>query len=378
MLIFRYIARDLFASTLAVSFVLLLVVVSGRFVKYLAQAAAGQLDASVLLAVMGYRIPEFLVLIVPLGFFLGILLTYGRLYIENEMTVMTACGMSQGRLVSYTLAIAVIIAALAGWLSLYVTPDGLAKSEGLLLAQKQRAEIENILPNQFLVSEKGSGVTYTEEVTPDGELRRLFFAERAYQESGRERLALVVAEKAFQWKGQPDEPGYLVLENGYRIEGAPGEADYRVTHFAEYGQRLAITNEDRKPTVDVLSTDQLWQSPSQSHIAALQWRLSVPILVLVVSLMAIPLSKTDPRQGRFNKLVPAILLYIIYLVALNAARGALEGGNSPQVFGRVVGLWGVHAVFVLLTCALFGFPKLMRVLSNRRRRALLAAGGGEA
>lgn len=363
MLIFRYLFKDLIYSTLAVSLVLLLVVVSGRFVKYLAEASTGKLDASILFAVMGYRIPEFLVLIIPLGFFLGILLSYGRLYIENEMTVMSACGMSQARLAGYTLLIAAGIAVLSGWLSLYVTPTGLAKSESLLAAQKQRAEIENILPNQFLVLEKGRGVTFAEEVTREGELRKLFFAEGASNEDGKERLALVVAEKAFQWKTLPAEPGFLVLENGYRVEGTPGEANYTVTHFSEYGQRLLVSGHSRKPKADALPSAQLWNSSESSHIAALQWRLSVPVLVLIVSLMAIPLSKTNPRQGRFNKLVPAILLYIIYLVALNAVRGVLEDGSIPMLWGIPLGLWSVHAVFFLLTLMMLGFPVLRRKLA---------------
>lgn len=369
MLIFRYLFKDLVYSTLAVSLVLLLVVVSGRFVKYLAQASNGKLDADILFAVMGYRIPEFLVLIIPLGFFLAVLLSYGRLYIENEMTVMNACGMSQSRLATYTLIIAMGIAGLTGWMSLYVAPAGLAKSEDLLAAQKQRAEIENILPNQFLVLENGGGVTYTEEITREGELRELFFAERATDNEGRERLALVVAEKAFQWKTLPDEPGFLILENGYRIEGSPGQADYTVTQFGEYGQRLLVSGHSRKPTANVLPTKDLWNSTDNSYNAALQWRLSVPLLVLVVSLMAVPLSKTNPRRGRFNKLVPAILLYIIYLVALNAARGVMESGAGPQVLGVPLGLWWVHAVFILLTCVLLGFPAVHRYFVKRRLRA---------
>ncbi|KKK97810.1 hypothetical protein LCGC14_2649040, partial [marine sediment metagenome] len=112
LLIFRYIARDLLASTFAVCTVLLMVVVSGRFVKYLAQAAAGELDAGILLAIIGYRLPGFLELILPLAFFLAILLTYGRLYVQSEMTVMTACGMSPIQLVVYTMIPGLFIALL--------------------------------------------------------------------------------------------------------------------------------------------------------------------------------------------------------------------------------------------------------------------------
>ncbi|MBQ0711390.1 MAG: LptF/LptG family permease, partial [Porticoccus sp.] len=140
MLIFRYIARDLLATTFAVCAVLLMVVVSGRFVKYLAQAAVGELDAGILLAIIGYRLPGFLELILPLAFFLGVLLTYGRLYVQSEMTVMTACGMSPLQLVVYTMIPSLLVAILVGWLSLEVGPTGLRKAEALLTAQKERGE----------------------------------------------------------------------------------------------------------------------------------------------------------------------------------------------------------------------------------------------
>ena len=51
---------------------------------------------------MAFRIPGFLQLILPLGLFLGILLAYGRLYLESEMTVLSATSMSQKRLLGYT------------------------------------------------------------------------------------------------------------------------------------------------------------------------------------------------------------------------------------------------------------------------------------
>src|SRR5699024_12124060 len=100
---------------------------SGRFIKYLAQAAQGVLDPGVLLMVMGYRIPGFLQLILPLGLFLGILLAYGRLYLESEMTVLSATGMSEQRLLTYTLVPAIVVALLCAWLSCMLTPRGVQK-----------------------------------------------------------------------------------------------------------------------------------------------------------------------------------------------------------------------------------------------------------
>ena len=168
MIIFRYIARDLLGTTAAVCAVLMLVIISGRFVKYLAQAAAGMLDANILFAVIGYRLPGFLELILPLAFFLGILLVYGRLYVDSEMTVLYACGMSPNTLIAYTMAVAVLVAGVVAWLSFSVSPGGLAKAEALLSAQKSRGEFESLEGGKFYPLRGGRGVTYTESIDDDG------------------------------------------------------------------------------------------------------------------------------------------------------------------------------------------------------------------
>jgi len=130
-IIFRYFARNVLASTVAVCAVLMLVIVSSRFVKYLADAASGKLDPSVLFAIIGYRLPGFLELVLPLAFFLSILLAYGQLYVDSEMTVLQSCGMGENTFVRYTLVFALLIAGIVAWLSLAVSPAGLAKAEEL-------------------------------------------------------------------------------------------------------------------------------------------------------------------------------------------------------------------------------------------------------
>ncbi len=362
MLIFRYIARDLLSSTFAVCAVLLMVIVSGRFVKYLAQAAAGELDAGILLAIIGYRLPGFLELILPLAFFLGILLSYGRFYVQSEMTVMMACGMSPRQLVAYTMIPAVFVAILVGWLSLDVGPTGLRKAEALLTAQKERGELDDMAATHFYTLQGGKAVTYAEEVSDEGEMRDVFLAENNPDAAEGRQLVLVVAEKGRQHRSDPDKPGYLVLENGYRIQGVPGQADYQITQFEEYGQRLSKPKKQRRrDKADTLPTGELMASDKMAHVAALQWRFSVPILVLVVTLIAIPLSKTNPRQGRFARMLPAVLLYIVYLVMLNGARGAVEDGKLHSLLG----LWGVHLLFLLIALILLGWPMIIQQLEQR-------------
>jgi len=352
-IIFRYLARNVLATTAGVCLVLMLVVVSSRFVQYLGEAASGALDPGVLLAIIGYRLPGFLELILPLAFFLAILLAYGQSYVDSEMTVLHACGMSQAKLLAYTMAMSVLISGLVAWLTLFVSPSGAAKSESLLNSQKQRSELESLVPGRFYPLRGGRGVTYTKAKTEEGNLKSVFLAESAGEGSEGNGLVVLVADEGFSRKSETTGDSYLVLAKGLRVQGIPGRADFQITDFGEYGQRLEKVNpwDLRAERSEAINTAALFQSAETKAVAALQWRFSLPILVLIVTLMAVPLSKTNPRKGRFVKILPAIMLYILYLVALNGSLGALEDGKLPPV----PGLFLVHLIFLAIALLLLGW-----------------------
>ena len=109
MIITRYLSKQILQTTAALSFILLVVAVLGRLLKYLAQASQGDLDPGVLFLLMSYRLPDFLQAILPIALLLGILLAYGRLYAESEMTVLVACGIGSRRLLQITLLSMVVL-----------------------------------------------------------------------------------------------------------------------------------------------------------------------------------------------------------------------------------------------------------------------------
>lgn len=350
MIIFRYIAREVLATMLAVSAVLLLIIMSGRFVRYLAEAAAGKLDAGVLLTLMGFRLPSFLELIIPLGFFIAVLLSYGRLYVDSEMTVLSACGMSEGRLVYYTLLIAVAVAGLVAVFSLYVSPLGVQASEAVLAEQRSRTEFETLKPARFHKLSSRDGVSYAQSVSADK--RRLENVFLAGSGETQEKLSVLTASSGETVMHPLNGKRYLVLENGYQYRGQPGEADYEVVRFGRYSQYVPEPEYEAraKKATDSMTTVELLQANTPEASAALQWRFSIPVLVIVIGLLAVPLSRTQPRKGRYVKMIPAILLYIIYVVSSSAARGWLEEGKAPTPYL----LWLVHGFFfafamVLLT-----------------------------
>ena len=354
MIIFRYLSREILSATTAVCVILLLVLMSGRFVKYLAKAVAGDIESATIFAMIGYRIPGFLELTLPLAFFLAVLLSFGRLHIQNEMSVLKACGVSEKRLTGYTLLLALFFAAITAWLSLSVAPSGMAKAEALQKVEKQRSELDKLMPKKFYALAGGKGVTYAEGVTEERELDDVFLAMSVgSEENGDRSLVLVLADQGRQKQSEGDEEGvserYLVLDKGYRIEGIPGQHDYQITYFEEYGSRMEDGKPiDTAPKTDAISTRELLGSGDPELQATLQWRLSIPLLVMVVTLLAVPLSRTNNRQGRFGKLLPAIILYFTYLVALNVMRGAIESGAVPVN----VTMLPVHGAYLILAIVL--------------------------
>ncbi|VEE16976.1 LPS export ABC transporter permease LptF [Ectopseudomonas mendocina] len=365
MIVFRYLSREVLVTLSAVSAVLLVIIMSGRFIKYLAQAAQGVLDPGVLFLIMGYRIPGFLQLILPLGLFLGFLLAYGRLYLDSEMTVLSATGVSQQRLTAYSMAPALIVALLVGWLSLGLAPQGVASVARILNEQDALTELDTLVPGRFQSLRDGSRVTYSQELSPDrSELRGVFMSEKRFSTDGRSErgITVLVAESGRQ-EIQDDGSRYLILENGYRYDGEPGEADYRAIQYDTYGVLLpkpevAIEASEREAT----PTRELLGSSDPRMQAELQWRLSLPLLVFIVTLLAVPLSKVNPRQGRFLKLLPAIFLYMAYLGLLIAARGALDKGRLPAALG----LWWVHAIFLAIGLLLLYWERLSLWWASRR------------
>lgn len=345
---------------LAVSSTLLLIIMSGRFVKYLAEAASGKLAVDVLFAIMFYRLPGFLELVIPLGFLIAILLAYGRMYMDSEMVVLSACGMSPGRLMTMTMLPALVVAVVVGSLSLWVSPWGAAKTEQLFAEQRARKEFTMLRPGHFQRIGGGS-FTYVESVSSDRQqLNNLFLAQITPQGT-----TIAVAESGNQIIHPEYNRRYLELHHGVRYQGQPGRGDFQITEFERLGQFIPEPEVDAGQLggADGKTTLQLWQAQDAESGAALQWRLSMPILVLVVTLMAVPLSKTNPRQGRFLKMLPAIILYLVYVAALGALRNSLEDGDFPLT----PGLWVVHLIFLALAVIAFIGPG--RLLPSWRRAA---------
>jgi lipopolysaccharide export system permease protein len=360
LIIFRYLSKQILQVMAAVTLILLVVALSSRFIQYLAQAVAGELASDVLFLLMLYRLPDFLLVILPLSLFLGILLAYGRMYAENEMVILIGSGFSQKRLLFSTLGTAAMVLLVVAILSLQLAPWGARSTEQLKQNQDQLTELDLIVAGQFQSFGDGSRVTYAERIsaTAAGErqLQNVFVAvSAAADEAGETSPRIIVAESARPEIDAQTGTRFMRLENVLQYDGAPGALDFSIGQFDVQSIVLpdatnieAILEEESLKTLDLIG------SSIPEHQAELQWRISILLLIPIITLIAVPLSKVDPRQGRYSKLVPAALLYAVYFVLLQFSKDMIANEN----FSAVVGMWWVHLLFIGLAFLCYRFPQI--------------------
>jgi lipopolysaccharide export system permease protein len=330
---------------LTVTAIVLVISMGWRFSGYLNEAANGTLSKDVLFYLIVFRIPRFLELIIPVSFFLSIMLVYGRMYVDSEMVVLESCGLSPLRLAGITLSLSLVVMFLAGGVTLWLKPISEGSVEELFAGQRNLTEFDTLAPGRFQKLRSGKRVTYVEDFTDEGKLSKVFINE--YKESnfyGPKDVNTVVSETG---ETQVDENGnrFLVLNDGYRYSGAPGQKSYQVVRYEEYGQRIEKeVAEKRRPRNSSFDMAELMASSEPKDVAEWQWRVSMIIMIPIIALMALPLSKVNPRQGRFTRLVPGMILCFLYVIALSSVRSSLGRGNLPAD----VGIWWVHGIFVVV------------------------------
>ena len=338
-IISRYLVREIGLAWLAVTAVLVVVLFVNRLVRYLGDAAAGNLPGDMVLVLMGYKALSYTALVLPGSFFLGIILALGRLNRDSEMAALGACGIGPRELYKALALLLIPLTLLVSWLAFEVQPW--AAREGRIAEQTARetVEVQAIRPGRFLQSSRGDGMIYIEGFTADGEEMRDVFLSI----DGDSEQTLIRAERGRIEVDAESGDQILILLDGHRYDGVPGQSDWRLTRFARHGARISegeppavSIRRDGMPTRDLIGSDDL-----REH-AELHWRVAMPVMALVLGLIAIPLSRGSPRDGRYGRLLLAVLIYAVYSNGLTVSQGWLEDGTVPPQ----VGLWPAHLIAV--------------------------------
>lgn len=332
----RYLLREATLGWLAVSLVLMLLMLGSGFARFLGRAAAGKLPQEMVLKLVALSSIEYLVVILPISLMLGVMLAFGRLYRDNEMAAIGAAGLGMKGLYRPMSPLLLTVIVITAWLSLDLSPWASGMVNRMRDQGRQEAvDLQAFAEGQFRSIMDGKGVFYTESMDRNQGLFRNVFV----HVKNEEETVLILAKSGSQEVDPTSRARLLVLRDGYRYEGEPGEADYRITAFKEHGVRVSPPQvktrlkSSAKPLTELLRSDYL------ADWVELHWRLSVPVTVLLLGLLAVPLAHSRPRQGRYGRLVLALVVYLVYSNLLTIGRVAVDDGKLPVSLG----LWSVHA-----------------------------------
>ncbi len=337
---FRYVNRELAAVFAVVFFALLVIALGGRFVGYLQDAALGRYSADALWLLAGLRLPEFAQLTAPFALMLTVLITCGRLHAEGEFAALTSGGASPLRILAWLAAGVMAVAAGVAGLAFVVTPAATRAASELISEQRSTLLLPSIPPGVFHSFDYGRRVTYADDVDPDGRrLLGVFMSDHLGEE-----FATMWAEAGSQYADPETGSRFLLLERGARYEGTAGDAAFDIVEFERLGRRIEPNTDDGFPArASALPTRRL-DPANVAHVAELQWRLSLPLLVVVGAFAAFGLARVRQRAGRFARIVPGTVLFAAYFLSCAAARGAVADGTLPAA----AGVWPVHGAMLLL------------------------------
>lgn len=326
----RLLLREIVKTLLVVLLVLVLILLSNTLVRYLGKAAVGALSSDILFIVVGLELLKALGLIIPPAFFFSVLWVLGRMYRDSEMVALAASGFGHARLFRSVLIAAAPLALLVGLLVMELLPWSRSYVDALKAQQANKADISGIRAGRFNEFSRGGLVVYTERLADDGfKLEGVFVQDR---QQG--RLGLVTAKEAYQTTDPETGERFVILTDGRRYEGTPGELDYTIGRFEEYALRIPSFDEvTPNLSTSAKSWEALLASDRPRDWAEFQYRLSAPFALIAFGVLAVPLARAPPRSGVYGRLSFAVLLYFTFMNLQRVAERWLVTEAVPAWLG---------------------------------------------
>lgn len=369
MILRRYMTRQVASTTALVLGFLMVMMLGGRIIRYFGIAAKGNLDISLLFTIIGYNLPYFLELILPLAFFIALMLVFGRLYVDQEMAIINASGVSRGKLARLMTPLILLLFAFEVGLSVVGKPWGVRSSEAIWQQQALTSAFDLIRPNEFISS--GDYHLYVGSLSDDKkQLQNVVLIQTQKQEKGStsnsdvnpkaaealtqldlpkdtisgvqvaSKDTITLAKRAEQVDTGSSGVTQLDLFQGRRYEVGADSLKYNQVGFDRY--RITLTESSKEivteDNIETQAVATLWQAASGNgqvrSMAAMRaaqselgYRFSLPWLMIIAPMLAVPLAKVRPRQGRWLRLFPAILLFVSCALGIISLKNAVSKGS---------------------------------------------------
>jgi lipopolysaccharide export system permease protein len=345
----KMIMRDLIKTLLAVLAVIVVIIVSRKFIRILDKAIEGQVSNETLLTILGLKIVTASIAFLPAALFMAVLMVLGRMYRDQEMSAVSSAGGGAGTIYRAVFLLVFPLSAVSAGLSMYVAPWAEARTEGIMHQDEQSADIRGVAAGKFSEYSQGDLVFYVEKLGKDKKMHKIFVQHR--QRNG--KLAIINAE-AGRLEDLKDGR-YMILEQGERIQGQPGAVDYVIENFAEYAVRLDEKSSVINVSREAIPMNVLKNSNAIRDIAELQRRYSIPLSMIFLTLLAVPLAQSAPRGGVYGNMTVAFLIYFSYGNLIRVSQSWVINETIPAWLGGVGVYWILLLVGIGLLIKLYGW-----------------------
>jgi lipopolysaccharide export system permease protein len=358
----RYLVAEILKSSMATTLILFIILMSNTLGRVLSDVSEGKIPADALFPVLLGQSVYMLSLLLPLGFFLGVVFALGRLYADHELVVLQACGFGYRKLYAAVLLVLGPAILLSVWLSLFLSAEMQQRAIEIVDEKENIHEFQQLKVGQFNKSSNGNQVFFMQSMSEDRmEIYDIIITQRSDDNN--------ILETAKSGRHKVDDvTGDLFLEvgPGFRYEGQAGDADYRVIEFERHGillkkkpARGVSLDSDEKPFSQIINASNIRDR------VEFWWRITIPVTLLILGMLAVPLSYIAPRQGRYGKIGWSVLIFIIYLNLLGLSKSALESSTIPLWLN----FWWVHVLFLILTVLLLDRRNRTRMLFWQEKTA---------
>ena len=351
----RYIRRNLVTLFFAIFFIIGLFVFGNRIVLTVQESFERGIPFQELIPLISFNMIRDVTLIITLSFFLAIILSISQLYKNSEAIVMNSMGLGDKHFIVFIQPTVLLTFIIITFLTIYAVPWAKQQKNIVEEETKNASEFSFITEGEFEVFKQGDIVFYASESKTIDTLGEQNMEEIFIYSTNEEKPMIVLASEARKYIDPRTNSTYLRLKDGIQYQGIPGDANISILNFDLYDLEI-ISGELQKSLViytkiEGKSTVDLIKEGGSYANAELQWRLSQPITVLILSFFGIFLGKTSPRKGKGVNLLIGIVVFMLYNNGLLLAKRAIELGQ----INLLTGFLGVHLLVLMLLILLYQF-----------------------
>src|SRR5215469_3675128 len=337
--------------------VLTFALVVGRLLKLIEMMVNHGVTPMEILQLLGYIVPGFLELTLPMAILLGTLLGFGGMSADHELIAARACGISLYRLTAPVIVLALLTYALASWMAFEVRPWANANLRAQLYHLVRSRATAGLKEKVFNRSFSGL-VVYVDKIRPpDTRLSGILISD---ERNVREQ-STIVARKGLVVPDEKNETITIRLTDGSVFGTDSDGISTHISRFGTYdltihpGEALGVIHHDPQEMSlgelrGVIAQKRALGRPDYEAETELAQKFTVPVATLLFALLGVTLGLKPARGGQSERFGICLAFFFLYYVLMKAGEALAEAGridafvamSIPDLVFAALALWLFH------------------------------------